>query len=203
MTNSFSLECLSVLFFSTTSLQPFSPQPSPPSFVAFSFPPRYSTMTSSSSPSPTTGYRPAESVSTRLRVQPEDTFLRDATHRAWLLRGVNLSGSSKFPRYPVPVPSHVRGDTFLKARGGGSGPSHTDQPPKEVNEDGKVNANEPSHEREHQQQQQQHGSRDRISFKGRPFELDEADEHLSRLRHWGFRMIRWVVTWEAIEHQGP
>lgn len=42
-----------------------------------------------------------------------------------------------------------------------------------------------------------------ISFVGRPFPLAEADEHFNRLKQWGFHFIRLLVTWEAIEHQGP
>lgn len=42
-----------------------------------------------------------------------------------------------------------------------------------------------------------------VSFIGRPFPLDEADEHFGRLAHWGFNCIRLLTTWEAVEHAGP
>ncbi|KAK4056119.1 hypothetical protein OIO90_002850 [Microbotryomycetes sp. JL221] len=42
-----------------------------------------------------------------------------------------------------------------------------------------------------------------VSFVGRPFPLNEADEHLSRLKQWGLTFIRLVVCWEALEHEGP
>lgn len=42
-----------------------------------------------------------------------------------------------------------------------------------------------------------------VSFVGRPFPVAEAAEHLSRLRSWGLTTLRFLVTWEAIEHAGP
>ena len=42
-----------------------------------------------------------------------------------------------------------------------------------------------------------------VSFVGRPFPLQEAEEHFRRLRHWGFNLVRLLTTWEAIEHAGP
>ena len=40
------------------------------------------------------------------------------------------------------------------------------------------------------------------SFVGRPFPLDEADEHFGRLAGWGFTFLRLLTTWEAVEHAG-
>lgn len=42
-----------------------------------------------------------------------------------------------------------------------------------------------------------------VSFVNRPFPLKDADEHFSRLRRWGLTFMRFIVTWEAIEHEGP
>lgn len=44
---------------------------------------------------------------------------------------------------------------------------------------------------------------DDISFTNRPFSTNTAYEHLSRIKQCGFNTIRFVTTWEALEHKGP
>ncbi|KAI0293137.1 glycoside hydrolase family 5 protein [Multifurca ochricompacta] len=42
-----------------------------------------------------------------------------------------------------------------------------------------------------------------VTFVGRPFPLDKAPQHLARLRRWGLTFVRFLITWEAVEHEGP
>jgi hypothetical protein len=41
-----------------------------------------------------------------------------------------------------------------------------------------------------------------VSFIGRPFPESEAKEHYARLKKWGINLVRFLITWEAIEHKG-
>lgn len=41
-----------------------------------------------------------------------------------------------------------------------------------------------------------------MSFVGRAFPLEEADEHLARLRSWGLTFLRLLVPAEAVGHAG-
>ena len=47
------------------------------------------------------------------------------------------------------------------------------------------------------------GPPESVSFVGRPFPLNEAEEHFENLKKWGLTFIRLIITWEALEHSGP
>jgi len=42
-----------------------------------------------------------------------------------------------------------------------------------------------------------------VSFVGRPFPIEEAESRFERLKRAGMTFLRLIVTWEAIEHEGP
>jgi len=45
--------------------------------------------------------------------------------------------------------------------------------------------------------------RNKVSFVNRPFPIEEAQSHFKRLKNAGLTFQRLIVTWEAIEHEGP
>jgi len=45
--------------------------------------------------------------------------------------------------------------------------------------------------------------RGNVSFVGRPFPAEEAESRFEQLKKAGMTFLRFIVTWEAIEHEGP
>lgn len=90
-------------------------------------------------------------------IKTNGAHFRDEHGRTLLLRGANLSGSSKVPTSPDGATHRLEG--FYAHR--------------------------------------------EVSFVGRPFSLQTADEHLRRLASWGMTFLRFLITWEAVEHAGP
>ena len=46
-------------------------------------------------------------------------------------------------------------------------------------------------------------AQDKISYTGKPFPLEDAEERFSEMKKWGLRFNRLVVPWDALEHDGP
>lgn len=93
------------------------------------------------------------------RLESENGHFVNKKGNIVLLRGVNLSGSSKIPFNPNGTTKFNQKESFYDHKN--------------------------------------------VSFVGRPFLESEAKEHFLRLQKWGINFIRFIITWEAIEHSGP
>ncbi|OCF45458.1 hypothetical protein I317_00705 [Kwoniella heveanensis CBS 569] len=121
---------------------------------------------------------------------------------ALLLRGVNLASVSKFPIIRSPSrsqsgPDSDSGKLYVSSKEG--------KTRAERDERRKILAGQLSHLGEEEVgffSVAEEGGKDGW-FVGRPFPEEEADVHLKRLKAWGFTTIRYLVTWEALEHGGP
>lgn len=95
-----------------------------------------------------------------LKFSSRGDFL-DQQGRVLQLKGINIDGLSKFPRFPKALPSHIPESSSFFTDG------------------------------------------DTVSFVGRPWPLDEVQENVARLKSMGFNTLRYIITWEALEHSGP
>ncbi|MDX9722422.1 MAG: cellulase family glycosylhydrolase [Myxococcota bacterium] len=106
-------------------------------------------------------------------VQHQMPYLKDSDGRYVHIRGINVSGSTKFPvteefpsRYPLPT------DPTLKQRCQTIFPMPSNCIPEQT-----------------------------VNYVGRPFDLEEADRWYGQLAALGFNSVRLIMNWEAIEPQ--
>ena len=112
------------------------------------------------------------------------TWFRDEMGRRVLRRGINVSGDCKLP-VPRKRVSVDAGDTYVGDAEDTSTYTLAAPNPSLSPE------NDPFYDHRN------------VTFVGRPFPLDDADVHLSRLVAWGYTTFRLLFTWEAVEHAGP
>ncbi|MDR2048520.1 MAG: cellulase family glycosylhydrolase [Treponema sp.] len=112
----------------------------------------------------------------------KDTWICDDEDRRLVLRGCNLGGSSK-----IPASLYRETDTVADWTGNSTGGSLGNDGCLGNGGNGGCLGNGGC----------------RVSFSGRPFPLEEADERFAELAGWGFTFNRLVVCWEALEHDGP
>ena len=109
------------------------------------------------------------------------TWFKDTKGRRVLLRGINVSGDCKLPMPRKRVSVNGGSEEMPPAI-----PDHPSAPNPSL---------PPNHDKFYDYQN--------VTFVGRPFPLDQADIHISRLRAWGYTTFRLLFTWEAVEHEGP
>lgn len=123
-------------------------------------------------------------------------FINTSTHppRSILLRGVNIASSGKVPRTRP-----VQGETADKILW----LSPAEDTKSGDNGDG-AGQRMHSHILKGFWEGQETGGEPEGWFNGGTLDLDEeTDEHLERLKGWGFNAVRYLVTWESLEHAGP
>ncbi|KAH9813998.1 family 5 glycoside hydrolase [Melampsora americana] len=133
---------------------------------------------------------------------------RDTSGRTLILRGVNLCGSAKIPRGH---PHHVLEDFWESAEqdsirslnqstsayyDSNQFKSNQSNESSSLNSSGSLYRHNITHHDE---------KPSGISYVGQNLNIQDgsADIHLTRLRQWGFNVIRFVTVWEALEHRGP
>jgi hypothetical protein len=123
----------------------------------------------------------------------------DQASRVRIFRGVNLCGSSKTP---VGKPSWIL-DGFWEAVEAADG-DHFVGRPLELSKDEIVAMRDAAGRPTAAGESAEGGSDGSFHMDfGSLEEGGGADVHLARLRGWGFTLLRFVFTWEALEHAGP
>ncbi|ORX39856.1 glycoside hydrolase superfamily [Kockovaella imperatae] len=108
-----------------------------------------------------------------------------STPRSILLRGVNLSSSSKYP-----------------CHSGRFEPSESTRSDRDASRKHQAGIHSALGEEYGFYSDAEKGGYDGW-FVDRPLPEKEAETHLRRLQSWGFTTVRLIVTWEALEHAGP